>query len=60
MDIKVTVSAEELPDGAVFEPADNSIRWTPQEEQVGRQHFTLVADDGVIPEKQTCFVEVYE
>lgn len=44
------VSAEGLPEGAVFDRASMRIFWTPAQGQAGIYRVKLTADDGLIPE----------
>lgn len=47
------VTAEELPEGAVYLEEEKEIRWTPHADQKGEFLIRLRADDGVLPEYGT-------
>ena len=47
------VTAEELPEGAVYLEEEKEIRWTPRADQKGEFLIRLRADDGVLPEYGT-------
>lgn len=47
--IALTYSANNLPAGALFDPATKSFNWTPKYGQGGQYTVQLVVDDGVIP-----------
>ena len=47
------VTAEEMPEGAVYLEEEKEIRWTPRADQKGEFLIRLRADDGVLPEYGT-------
>lgn len=51
--LQTRVTAEELPEGAVYLEKERKIRWTPREDQRGEFLIRLRADDGVLPEYGT-------
>ena len=50
--------AENLPDGAVFDPADRTFRWVPDRRQRGAYRVRFVISDGVLPETATVGITV--
>lgn len=58
MDIPLTLSCENLPKGAVFDPASRRFSWTPADGQQGEYRIVFVVNDGVLPEKMTLKIKV--
>lgn len=49
----LSLSCENLPEGAEFDAESREFYWTPAAGQIGEYSIVFVADDGVIPEKMT-------
>lgn len=58
-DVEVKITIEGLPQGAVYEPENNRIVWTPDKGQSGEWKVILTADDGLIPEKTEFVWRIY-
>lgn len=64
-EIPLTLSCENLPTNAAFDPVSGSrpvsgdFRWTPAAGQEGEYEITFLVDDGVLPEKMTLHITVY-
>ena len=54
----LSLSCENLPEGAVLDGATGGFYWTPTPEQCGEYSLVFVLDDGVIPEKTTIRITV--
>lgn len=54
----LTLSCENLPEGAVLDCKTGGFHWTPTSEQCGEYSLVFVVDDGVIPEKMTVRITV--
>ena len=52
------VSANNLPEGASFEPADRIFSWTPTSEQSGNYEVTFIATDGDLSTNAACSIFV--
>ncbi len=55
---KLTYRVENLPAGAVFDPATREVRWKPGFDQAGEYTFTYIADDGQAEARQPVSVVV--
>ncbi len=55
---KVTLSAIESPRGASFDPNTNTIKWTPDSNQIGKHIIVIKADDGAFQSVKYFTVEV--
>jgi len=58
-EVDVKISVDGLPKGAVYEPKNHRIVWTPDKGQEGEWKVTLTADDGLIPEKAVFVWRIY-
>lgn len=56
--VTLTLSCENLPEGAAFDAAEKTFSWTPSPAQCGEYGIVFVVDDGVIPEKMTVRITV--
>ena len=50
-DVKLVLSCEGLPDGAVFDSEKRLFTWTPLPEQAGEHEIVFIVDDGLIKER---------
>lgn len=48
--IPLTLSCEDLPEGADFDEKGGIFTWTPSEAQTGEYLIHFTADDGILPE----------
>lgn len=51
--VTLTLSCENLPEGAVFDETKKVFSWTPAPGQCGKYDIVFVVDDGMMPEKMT-------
>jgi len=58
MDVPLTLSCENLPKGAAFDPDSRRFSWTPAEGQQGEYRIVFAVNDGVMPEKMTLKIKV--
>lgn len=55
---QIRLSVSNLPAGAVYDEADGAVIWTPEKKDAGDHTFTVILDDGVIPEVSTLTIRV--
>ncbi len=58
MNVALTLSCENLPEGASFDPASRRFSWMPAEGQQGQYEIVFVVNDGILPEKTVMKVTV--
>lgn len=59
-DVSLTLSCDNLPDGASFKPETGAFYWCPSASQAGTYALCFLADDGLIPEKGTVTIHVIQ
>ncbi len=59
MDVPLTLSCENLPQGAAFDSYSRRFSWTPADGQQGEYGIVFVVNDGVLPEKMTLKINVH-
>lgn len=60
VNVPLSLSCENLPAGACFDPVNRTFSWTPDATRCGIHEITFVVDDGIIPEKMTVRITVNE
>ncbi|MFH1782743.1 MAG: S8 family serine peptidase [Candidatus Omnitrophota bacterium] len=56
----LTFSAENLPEGAVFNPSTQEFSWTPTESQIGDHEVTFKVSDGEYEDSETITIKVLQ
>lgn len=56
--VTLSLTCENLPEGAAFDAAEKTFSWSPSPAQCGEHSIVFVVDDGVIPEKTTVRITV--
>lgn len=56
MMVPITLSCQNLPNGASFNPHTYEFSWTPSYEQIGEYTLSFIIDDNIIPE--TSYIKI--